>query len=89
MVLSSMQLQKVSVTLWFRRLHCLVLRGVLSVFIDMRSAESVCSYYGPRVCSQTNKLKFEEISKGYIASFPGFPIRQSSLMHVLCSPIAY
>jgi len=50
MVLSSMQLQKVSVTLWFRRLQCLVLRSVLSVFIDLRSAECVCSYYGLRVC---------------------------------------
>jgi len=57
MVLSSMQLQKVSVTLWFRRLQCLVLRSVLSVFINLRSAECVCSYYGLRVCSQTNKLK--------------------------------
>jgi len=28
----------------------------LSVFINLRSAESVCSYYGLRVCSQTNKL---------------------------------
>jgi len=42
MVLSSMQLQKVSVTLWFRRLQCLVLRTVLSVFINLRSAECVC-----------------------------------------------
>ena len=48
MVLSSMQLQKVSVTIRFRRLQCLVLR---SVFINLRSAECVCSYYG-----QTNKL---------------------------------
>jgi len=51
MVLSSMQLQKVSVTLRFRRLQRLVLRSVLSVFIDLRSAECVCSYYGLRVCS--------------------------------------
>jgi len=51
MVLSSMQLQKVSVTIRFRRLQCLVLRSVLSVFINLRSAECVCSYYG-----QTNKL---------------------------------
>jgi len=57
MVLSSMLLQKVSVTLWFRRLQCLVLRSVLSVFINLRSAECVCSYYGLRVCSQTNKMK--------------------------------
>jgi len=28
----------------------------LSVFINLRSAECVCSYYGLRVCSQTNKL---------------------------------
>jgi len=55
MVLSSMQLQKVSVTLWFRRLQCLVLRAVLSISIDLRSGECVCSYYGLRVCSQTNK----------------------------------
>ena len=41
MVLSTMQLQKVSVTLWFRRLQCLVLRFVLSVFIDLR-LQSVC-----------------------------------------------
>jgi len=42
MVLSSMQLQKVSVTLRFRRIQCLVLRSVLSVFVDLRSAECVC-----------------------------------------------
>jgi len=58
MVLSSMQLQKVSVTLWFRRLQCLVLRSVLSVFSNLRSAECVCSYYGLRVCyKQINKKK--------------------------------
>jgi len=28
----------------------------LSVFINLRSAECVCSYYGLRVCSQTNKI---------------------------------
>jgi len=28
----------------------------LSDFINLRSAECVCSYYGLRVCSQTNKL---------------------------------
>jgi len=61
MVLSSMQLQKVSVTLWFRRLQCLVLRSVLSDFINLRSAECVCSYYGLRVCSQTNKLKLIQV----------------------------
>ena len=58
MVLSSMQLQKVSVTLWFRRLQCLVLRSVLSDFTSLRSAECVCSYYGLRVCSQTNKINY-------------------------------
>ena len=59
MVLSSMQLQKVSVTLWFRRLQCLVLRSVLSVFINLRSAECVYSYYGLRVCyKQINWIKF-------------------------------
>jgi len=63
MVLSSMQLQKVSVTLWFRRLQCLVLRAVLFVFIDLRSAECVCSYYGLRVCSQTNKLNQIKLSR--------------------------
>ena len=57
MVLSSMQLQKVSVTLWFYRLQCPVLRSVLSVFINLRSAECVCSYYGLRVRSHANKLK--------------------------------
>jgi len=31
----------------------------LSVFINLRSAECVCSYYGLRVCSQTNKLKIK------------------------------
>jgi len=56
MVLSSMQLQKVSVTLWFRRLQCLVLRSVLSVFINLHQAGCVCLSYGLRVCSQTNKL---------------------------------
>jgi len=29
--------------------------SVLSVFINLRPAERVCSYYGLRVCSQTNK----------------------------------
>ena len=67
MVLSSMQLQKVSVTLWFRRLQCLVLRSVLSDFINLRSAECVCSCYGLRVCSQTNKL---EISSSTIGARP-------------------
>jgi len=56
MVLSAMQLQKVSVTLWFHLLQCFVLRSVLSVFINLRSAECVLSDYGLRVCSQTNKL---------------------------------
>ena len=42
----------------FHLLQCLVLRSVLSVFINLRSAECVCSYYGLRVCSQTNKLNF-------------------------------
>jgi len=65
MVLSSMQLQKVSVTLWFRRLQCLVLRSVLSVFINLRSAECVCSYYGLRVCSQTNKLNWKCLTPRY------------------------
>jgi len=52
MVLSSIQLQKVSVTLRLRRLQCLVLRSVLSAFIDLRYAECVvCSYYGLRVWS--------------------------------------
>ena len=60
MVLSSMQLQKVSVILWFNRLQFLVLRSVL---INLRSAECVCSYYGLRVCSQTNKLKLLEVIK--------------------------
>ena len=63
MVLSSMQLQKVTVTLWFRRLQCLVLRSVLSVFINLRSAECVCSYYELRVCSQTNKLKIKQLTE--------------------------
>jgi len=35
------------------------LRSVLSDFINLRSAECVCSYYGLRVCSQTNKLKIK------------------------------
>ena len=43
MVLSSMQLQKVSVTLWFHRLQWLVLRSVLSVFINRTCVlQSVC-----------------------------------------------
>ena len=63
MVLSSMQLQKVSVTLWFHRLQHLVLCSVLSVFINLRSAECLCSYYGRRVCSQTNKFKKIVFSK--------------------------
>jgi len=61
MVLSSMQLQKVSVTLWFRRLQGLVLRSVLSVFLNLRSAECVCSYYGLRDCyKQINQIKYHE-----------------------------
>ena len=47
----------VSVTLWFRRLQCLLLRSVLSVFINLRSAECVCSYYGLRVCYKQKKKK--------------------------------
>jgi len=58
MVLSSMQLQKVSVTLQFRRLQCVVLRAVLTVFIDIRSAECVCSYYGFHICSQIYELNY-------------------------------
>jgi len=38
-------------SLWFRRIQCLALRSVLSVFINLRSAECVCSYCGLRVCS--------------------------------------
>jgi len=53
-----MQLQKVSATLWLHRLLCLVLRSVSSVFINLRSAECVCSYHGLRVCSQTNKSHY-------------------------------
>jgi len=53
MVLSSIQLQKVSVTLLFRRLQCPVLRAVLSVFIDLRSAESVLTLWTS--CLLTNK----------------------------------
>ena len=64
MVLSSMQLQKVSVILWFRRLQRLLLRSVLSVFINLHSAECVGSYYGLRVCSQTNKSNYMHV-KGY------------------------
>jgi len=72
MVLSSTQLQKVSVTLWFRRLQCLVLRSVLSVFINLRSAECVCSYYGLRICSQTNKLNFASFLTGEFLEFGRF-----------------
>ena len=53
MVLSSMQLQKVSVALWFRRIQRFVLRSLLSVFINLRSLECVCSCVQPaffRVC---------------------------------------
>jgi len=42
-VLSSTQLQNVSVTLWFRQLQCHVKRSVLSVFIDL-CLQSVCAY---------------------------------------------
>ena len=52
-----------SVTLWLHRVQCLVLRSVLSVFINLRSAECVCTYYGLRVCSQTNKLNYLQKSK--------------------------
>jgi len=34
----------------------------LSDFINLRSAECVCSYYGLRVCSQTNKLNYIALS---------------------------
>jgi len=45
--LSMISLFKLSYT----RLQCLVLRSALSVFIDLRSAECVCLYYGLRVWS--------------------------------------
>ena len=38
-----------TVCMTFNRLQCLVKRPVLSVFIDLRSAECVCLYYGLRV----------------------------------------
>jgi len=53
LVLSSTQLQKVSVTLWFHQLQCLVL---CSVFIDLRSAQCACLSNGLCVGSETNKL---------------------------------
>jgi len=34
-----------------------VLRSVLSVFINLRSAECVCSYYGLRVCYKQINFK--------------------------------
>ena len=46
----------VPVTLWSRRLQCLVLRSVWSVFMNLRYAGCVCLYYGLRAWSQTNKL---------------------------------
>ena len=69
MVLSSMQLQKVSVTLWFRRLQCLVLRSVLSVFTNLRSAECVCSYYGLRVCYKQINLKKIKVTVYAVMAF--------------------
>jgi len=54
-MLANISVNNVSVTLWFRLLQCLVKRSVLSVFIDLRSAECVCLHYGLRVWSQTNK----------------------------------
>jgi len=54
-VLPSTQLQKVCVTLGFRRLQSLVKRSVLSVFINLRYAECVCLHYGLRVWSQKKK----------------------------------
>ena len=50
-------------TLWFRRFQCLVKRSVLSVFINLRSAECVCLYYGLRVWPQINKLNNNIIIK--------------------------
>jgi len=52
------KIEKASVTLWFHRLQCLVLRSVLSVIINLRSIVCVCVHtiYGHCVCSQTNKL---------------------------------
>ena len=33
------------------------------MLINLRSAECVCSYYGLRVCSQTNKLNYQHVFK--------------------------
>jgi len=67
MVLSSMQLQKVSVTLWFRRLQCLELRSVLSVFIDLRSGECVCVHTMDFISGskQINEIKWENQPLSY------------------------
>jgi len=73
-VLSSTQLQKASVTLWFRRLQFLVKRTVLSVFIDLRYAECVCLCYGLRICPQTNKLKFKKRGSWFVDWLHSFQI---------------
>jgi len=38
------KIEKASVTLWFHRLQCLVLRSVLSVIINLRSIVCVCVF---------------------------------------------
>ena len=63
MVLSSMQLQKVSVTLWFRRLQCLVLRSVLSVFSTC-VLQSVCVHSMDFVSAINKQIKNKINKKG-------------------------
>ena len=58
MVLPSTQLQKVCVTLGFRRLQSLVKRSVLSVFINLRYAECVCLHYGLEVHTNFSQNNF-------------------------------
>ena len=53
-VLTNNSVKNMSVTLWFRRLQCLAKRSVLSVVIDLRSAE--CVFILWTSCLQTNKI---------------------------------
>ena len=82
MVLSSMQLQTVSVTLWFRRLQCLVLRSVLSVFSTC-VLQSVCVHtmdFVSAINKQINTVKTQLVS---------FPREYTEEKGFLCLAINY
>ena len=88
MVLSSTQLQKVSVTQWFRRLQCLIKRSVLSVFIDLRTAECVFSLWTScLVINKKIKLKYHTFFQMHITAlfkWMRFPCRKLAYSHYIC-----